>query len=176
MTPGNRLWGGVRAAFQKPGSGAVTAEAVREIMADIDAHGDMTGAIPEKRVANLPARTVLSGVPAVGFPPLLPGFRAIREFCVWAKAHDIRVLATFPNLCHRSEYDAPAAKKMPVQFHELYGSLGVPVLGDVSESLLQEEQMFDTNYHPLRSAAIARTQRLLVHLLPYLPPAAAGAR
>jgi hypothetical protein len=28
--------------------------------------------------------------------------------------------------------------------------------------------MFDTQYHPLRAAAIARTQRLLVHLSPYL--------
>ena len=137
-------------------------------MADIDAHGDMTGAVPEKRVANLPARTILSRVPAVGFPPSPPGFRAIREFCAWAKANDVRVLATFPNVCHRPEYDAPAAKKMPVQFREFYGSLGVPVLGELSESMLPEEQMFDTNYHPLRSAAIARTQRLLVHLAPHL--------
>ncbi len=104
----------------------------------------------------------------IGFPLSPSGFRAIREFCVWAKTNDIRVLATFPNLCHRPEYDAPEAKRMPAQFHEFYGSLGVPVLGEVSESMLPEEQMFDTNYHPLRTAAIARTQRLLVHLAPHL--------
>ncbi len=168
MTPSDRLWDGVRAVFRKPVPDAATQSSIREILHDIDAHGDQTCAVPEKRPAQSPARTMLSGIPAVGFPPSPPGFRAIREFCAWAKANDVRVLSTFPNLCHRPEYDAPAAKKMPVQFREFYGSLGVPVLGELSESMLPEVQMFDTNYHPLRSAAVARTQRLLVHLAPHL--------
>ena len=168
MTPSDRLWDGVRAVFRKPVADAATQSSIREILHDIDAHGDQTCAVPGKRPAHSPARTMLSGIPARGFPPSPPGFRAIREFCVWAKANDIRVLATFPNLCRRPEYDEPEAKKMPVQFREFYGSLGVPVLGELSESMLPEEQMFDTMYHPLRSAAIARTQRLLVHLAPHL--------
>ena len=45
-------------------------------------------------------------------------------------------------------------------------------VGELSESMLPEDQMFDTNYHPMRTAAIARTQRLLVHLAPHLRPAA----
>jgi hypothetical protein len=96
------------------------------------------------------------------------GLEPIREFSAWAKANNIRVLATFPTTCHRPEYDLPAAQKMPVQFHGFYEAMGIPVLGDVSEAMLPEEQMFDSMYHPMREAALARTRRLLVHLAPFL--------
>jgi hypothetical protein len=168
VTPGERLWDGVRSVFRKAAPDAKAEDFIREMLADIDDHGDQTGAIPERRPEQSPGRTAPSGILANGFPPSPPGFRAIREFCAWAKANDIRVVATFPNLCRRPEYEAAAAKKAPAQFHEFYGSLGVPVLGGLSESLLPEEQMFDTNYHPMRAAAIARTQRLIVHLMPHL--------
>ena len=170
LTPGKRLWSGVRAVFQKPELDAKAQAYIRELMANINSHGDQTNALPDKRPGHVSARSMLSPIPAYGFPSSLPGAPAIREFCAWAKTNHIRVLATFPNICHRPEYDQPAAKIMPVQFHEFYESMGVPVLGDFSESVLPEEQMFDTVYHPLHSAAIGRTRRLLVHLAPFLNP------
>lgn len=171
LTPADRLWGGLRAVFQKPKQDAAAAEFIRNMLAEINSHGDHTGAVPAKRPEHSANRSAVTYVPAYGFPPSPRGFTAIGEFCEWAKANNVRVLATFPNICHRPEYDSPAARQMPAQFRALYGALGVPVLGDLSESMLPEEQMFDTYYHPLRSAALARTQRLLVHLAPYLSPA-----
>ena len=170
LTPGDRLWSGLCAVFQKPKQDAVTEKFIRDVLADINSHGDQTSALPERRPEHSAVRSMLSSVPAYGFPPSPPGFPPVREFCAWAKANNVRVLATFPNTCHRPEYDLPAAQQMPVQFRAFYGSMGVPVLGEISEAMLPEDQMFDSLYHPLRSAAIERTRRLLVHLAPYLKP------
>jgi hypothetical protein len=65
---------------------------------------------------------------------------------------------------------------MPAQFRAFYESMRVPVLGDFAESMLPEEQMYDSLYHPLRSAALARSRQLLVHLAQYLKPESGGAR
>ncbi len=172
LTPGDRLWSGLRAVFQTPKQDAASAEFIRTMLAEINAHGDQIGAVESKRPAQSATRSAVCFVPAYGFPPSLPGFPAIAEFCAWAKVNRVRVLATFPNICHRSEYDTPVAQQMPAQFRALYAPLGVPVLGDLAEAMIPEEQMFDTYYHPLRAAALERTRRLLVHLAPHLqkPP------
>lgn len=168
MTPRDRFWSGLRAVFQKPVQDPIAVAGIRELVSTINSHGDQTHAVPERRLAQNERRRLVSSIPALGFPPSVPGFQPIREFCTWAKGNNVRVLATFPNICHRPEYDLPAAKQMPAQFRAFFESIGVPVLGDLSESMLPEEEMFDTYYHPLRSAAIRRTQRLLVHLAPHL--------
>lgn len=176
LTPGVRLWNGVRAIFQKQEQDPKTVEFIRGVLANINSHGDQTSARPETRPAHAAVRTMVSSIPAYGFPPAPPGFPPIREFCEWARANQIRVLATFPNICHVPEYDRPPAKKMPAQFRAFYESVGVPVLGDFAESMLPEEQMYDSLYHPMRSAALARTRQLLVHLAPYLTPGSRGTR
>ena len=170
LTPRERLWNGLRAAFQKPQPDTITPAYIRDLVAAINSHGDQTNALPETRPEHCESRRFFCSIPANGFPPSPPGFQPIREFCEWAKSHHVRVLATFPNICHLPEYDQPAAKKMPAQFRAMFASVDVPVLGDISESMLPEEQMFDTYYHPLRSAALDRTRRLLVHLAPFLTP------
>lgn len=170
LTPGDRLWAGLRAVFQKPKQNPATLKFIRDVLANINSHGDQTSAVPETRPAHVAVRTMVSFIPAYGFPPSPPGFPPIREFCVWARANNVRVLATFPSICQVPEYDRPAAKKMPAQFRAFYESMGVPVLGSFSESVLPEEQMFDSLYHPLRSAALAHTRQLLVRLAPYLTP------
>jgi hypothetical protein len=168
LTPGDRLWSGVRAVFQKPKDDEGTAAVVRSALAGINGHGDRTNALPERRPEHSAARSTLINIPAYGFPPSPPGFVPIQEFCAWAKANSIRVLATFPNTCHRPEYDLPAAQQMPAQFRAFYSSMEVPVLGKLSEAMLPEDQMFDSAYHPMQDAAIERTRRLLVHLAPFL--------
>ena len=170
LTPSDRLWSGLSAVFRKPGQNAATAKFIRDVLADINSHGDQTSAVPGKRPGHSAVRSMLSYIPASGFPPSPAGLPPIREFCTWAKANNVRVLATFPNISHRSEYDLPAAKQMPVQFRAFFEPMGVPVLGDLSESMLPEEQMFDSLYHPMREFALARTRRLLIHLAPHLKP------
>jgi hypothetical protein len=176
LTSADRLWTGLRAVFQKPVQSAATVAFIREVLAGINSHGDQTNALPERRPADSAVRSMLTSIPAYGFPASVPGFPPIREFCAWAKANHVRVLATFPNTTHRPEYDLPAAKQMPVQFRAFYESLGVPVLGDISEAMLPEEQMFDSLYHPMREFALERTRRLLGHLAPYLMLPPDGAR
>jgi hypothetical protein len=168
LTPGERFWSGLAAVFRKPKVDPAQVEIIRGALANITSYGDQKTALRELRPEHSPARTTLSYIPAYGFPPSPAGFPAIREFTAWARANHIRVLATYPNITHLPEYDLPAAKHVPAQFHALYESVGVPVLGDISESMLPEEEMNDTLYHPLYSAAIERTHRLLVHLAPYL--------
>lgn len=168
LTPATRLWNGVLAVFMKPKPGAAAMEMTRQMLADITSHGDQIGALPSKRPATFPTRTIVSHPLAYGLPDAPPGFPPIREFCEWARARNITVLATFPNICHRPEYDLPAAQKAPRQLREFYTSLGVPVLGDAAEAMLPEEKIFDSLYHPMREFALERTRRLLVHLAPFL--------
>lgn len=170
VTPGDRLWGGVQAVFRKPQPKPAATAFQDEMLGNISSHGDQIGAVPAKRAEIMPTRTLLSPVLAYGLPDSPPGFPAIREFCEWARKNDVRVLATFPNICHRPDYDLPAAQKAPAQLRRFFESIGVPLLGEVSESLLPEEQIFDTMYHPMRDAALARTKRLLLHLAPHLKP------
>ena len=170
LTPRKRLWAGLLAVFQRPGPDAKSEAFTREVLKDINDYGDQTSAVPEKRAATSSTRTLLSHILAYGLPPEPAGFQPIREFCQWARANRIRVVATFPNVCHRPEYDLPAAARTPGQLRAFYDSLGVPLLGDVSESILPESDIFDTMYHPMREAALARTRRLLVHLAPHLKP------
>ena len=176
LTPGDRLWGGVRAVFAKPKQDEAAAGFIRSVLEGINSHGDQTNAVPERRPEHSAARSMLCYIAAYGFSPSPAGLQPIREFCEWAKANNIRVLATFPTTCHRPEYDLPAAQQMPVQFRAFYAAMGVPVLGELSEAMLPEEQMFDTMYHPMRDAALERTRRLLVHLAPYLKPVPDEAR
>ena len=172
LTPTERLLMGVRTAFQKPVQSEAAAAFIHGILAAINSHGDQTNAVPERRPAEAPVRSMATFIPRYGFPPSVPGLPPIRAFCAWAKANNIRVLATFPNTTRRPEYDLPEGTRMPAQFRAFYGEMGVPVVGELSEAMLPEDQMFDSFYHPMRSAALERTRRLLPHLAPLLkaPP------
>jgi hypothetical protein len=170
LTSTDRLWMGARAVFQKPVRSAATTAFIHEILSAINSHGDQTNAVPERRPADSAVRSMVTFIPRYGFPPSVPGLPPIRAFCAWAKANNIRVLATFPNTTHRPEYDLPEGTRMPAQFRAFYEPMGVPVVGELSEAMLPEDQMFDSFYHPMRSAALERTRKLLVHLAPYLKP------
>ena len=176
LTPSDHLWRGLRAVFSAPKPDAAASASTTEILANMNSHGDQLGNVPAKRPANPAVRTVVCGALAYGMPESPPGFPPIREFCEWARRNNIRVLATFPNICQRPEYDLPPAKKTPQRLREFFDSIGVPMLGDAAEAMLPEEQMFDSPYHPLHAEAIARTERLLLHLSPYLKPPPADAR
>ncbi len=168
LTSTDRLWMGARAVFQKPVQSEATAAFIHGMLEAINSHGDQTNAVPERRPAEAAMRSMATFIPRYGFPPSVPGFPPIREFAAWAKANNIRVLATFPNTTHRPEYDLPEGTRMPGQFRAYYEAMGVPVIGELSEAMLPEDQMFDSFYHPMRSAALERTRRLLPHLAPYL--------
>lgn len=95
-------------------------------------------------------------------------FVAYIDFCQWAKANHVTVLATYPNLIYQPEYDQPTAQAELKVVKDFYASQGVPVLGTPREAMFPEDQFYDTVYHLLHSAAIERTNRLIPHLKPYL--------
>ncbi len=142
----------------------------------ISPRGDQLGAVRETRTEQDANNVGTSISLSEGLSDAPVGFPVLREFCTWARSNGIRVLATFPNVAHKPEYDLPAAEKAPRQIRKFFESIEVPVLGDARESILPANDFFDTTYHLMHPAAIVRTQRLLVHLAPYLTPQPAGAR
>ena len=96
------------------------------------------------------------------------GFAHIAAFCAWARTNQVRVLATFPNLCDRPEYHQPPAQKSARIIRDTYVRLGVPVVGDYTDALLPSTQFYDTIYHLTTESARARSERLARQLAPYL--------
>ena len=70
------------------------------------------------------------------------GFEIIASFCEWARTNHIRVLATFPNVCQRPEYYLPPAQRTAKTIGNFFAGLGVPMLGDYTESVLPPDQFF----------------------------------
>jgi hypothetical protein len=103
--------------------------------------------------------------PLLAGPPARP---LIADFCDWARAHQIRVLAAFPNLCDQPEYHGAAAEQNVKLIRELFASLQVPVIGDYTDSLRPADEFFDTTSHLTEEAMLSRTRRLTEQLKPYL--------
>jgi hypothetical protein len=167
LASGKRIWSGVLARFGKVKRDA-DENFLRHLSTDMNRNGDYTGGTPDKRPAVAAERETVCVPLTRGLPASPQGFPAIREFCEWARGGKITVLATFPNILRRPEYDSPAAERTLRQISDFYASLGVPLLGTAREAMFPEEQMLDTYYHPLRPVAIERTRSLLIHLAPYL--------
>jgi len=173
QTPGSRILRGLRSIFAKP-KPVPASQVFRS--ENISLLGDQLGCTREARPPHFADRIGASGALANGLPAEPAGFPAFRDFCAWARANHIRVLATFPNIAHVPEYDLPSAEKAPQKIRDFFKSMDVPVLGEARDAFLPKDEFFDTLYHPLHEAAIARTRRLLVHLAPYLTPKPASVR
>lgn len=169
QTPGRQLMGGVKNLFRSTGSHAPPRSSGAPLLGDMNRNGDSIGALLENRPLVVPSRNAASKLLALGLPDSPSGFAPIREFCEWARAKNITVIATFPTIFHHPSYDLPKAEKAPRQITEFYKSLGVPIIGSARGAMMSEDQMFDTNYHPLRPAAIGHTRRLAALLIPILP-------
>lgn len=135
----------------------------------INAYGDETGNPASERLlhaTNLDIRStvLVNGLSsASGF-----GFDRIREFARWAKAHQVKVLATFPNIMQRAEYDGPKADAAFKTITDFYAELGIPVVGTARDAMMPPDDYFDTYYHLTREAAARRSERLAPALKPYL--------
>jgi hypothetical protein len=103
-----------------------------------------------------------------GMPPEPKSFPLLRDFCNWAKAHHVRVLATFPNVCDIPEYHTALAQQTADRIEKFFGSINVPVLGKYTDSVLPEDHFYDTIYHMTEEAAKTRTERLATQVVPYL--------
>jgi hypothetical protein len=103
-----------------------------------------------------------------GLPEHPQGFDTIAAFCARARTNHIRVLATFPNLCDRPSYHTEVAQRSAKTILDFFARIGVPVVGEYTDTLLPEEQFLDTMYHTTEEVALKRTQRLAQKLKPVL--------
>ena len=101
---------------------------------------------------------------ARGMPEHPEGFSVLTSFCAWARTNQVRILATYPNICDQPGYHEQTAKQVAQTIKDFFSRLNVPVIGDYTDALLPRDQSFDTNYHPTEEAALARTQRLIPKL------------
>lgn len=133
----------------------------------IDAWGDETGNTvvdarkPESTEIVAPLITGIASTDA-------PGFDAVRRFIAWARAHNVAVLATFPAIVQRPGYDGANAREAEGKITDFYKGLGVPVVGTAPDAMFPPDQFFEMPYHLTRDGAVARTEKLVPALKPYL--------
>lgn len=135
----------------------------------INEFGDLFGVTQDLRPAGQPCLASSSRILAVqGVSLKSRGFSILADFIGWARQNRIRVLATFPSICHRQEYESPAARRVIHDIEDFYVSQGVPVVGTAEEAMLPADLCFDTFYHSTEKGAEERTLRLLTYLEPIL--------
>jgi hypothetical protein len=135
----------------------------------MDDHGDMIGHTAARRPAVAVDRDQrVCEVLQKGISPHAEGFELISEFRRWAKANRVRVMAGFPNMIHRKEYDSCMADNVESQLKEYFLKEGIDVVGGMREVLLPQVDFFDTIYHPTEEAAIIRSKNLAFQLRPLI--------
>jgi hypothetical protein len=130
----------------------------------LNMYGDQLGNDATNRPANVPGLYKRDGVLARGLPKGLPAFESIKEFMSWARANQVRVFATYPNVMDNPGYKTALAQKALQRIRDAYAELQVPMIGSFEESLMPASAFLDTYYHLTREGARERTERLIPHL------------
>ena len=143
---------------------------------NLNAFGDQIGHPAANRPPDSAYKNQCSIPLAHGLSAHPKGFPDFQLFIQWAKQNRIRVLATFPSICHRPEYDLVPAQETSRDLQRFFEAEGVQVLGDAREGMLPSDQMFDTMYHPTDDGQREHTRRLLVHLAPLLQASSSQAQ
>ena len=130
----------------------------------LNAYGDQLGNEPANRPRNAANRYGRDGVLAHGLLKGMPAFENVREFVGWARANDVKVFATYPNILNHPIYDGAAAQGGLQRIRNAYAELEVPMIGSFEESLMPPSAFLDTFYHLTREGARERTERLIPHI------------
>ena len=145
----------------------VRGEAERTVQTSFNQHGDHQGHSRTRRTS-ADVHQVASSVPPVlgKLETSLHAdcWRQVAGFTEWCRRHDIQVLATFPSLAHRPEYDSPEVRKILNRLADNYRSLGITVLGNPADTIWPEDEFYDTNYHLTEEAREKRTNLLVEQL------------
>ena len=135
----------------------------------LDDHGDMTGHRAELRPTVAVDRDQrVCEVLQKGISADAEGFELMSEFKRWAKDNRVRVMAGFPNMIHRKEYDAGMADNVEAHLKQYFLKEGIYVVGGMREVLLPQVDFFDTIYHPTEEASINRSRHLALKLRPLI--------
>ncbi len=101
-----------------------------------------------------------------------PGWARIASFADWCRAHDIRLLATFPATIDFAVYHERRSRQAQAAAVEGYAALGIPTIGTPADFFYPSSHFFDTGYHLDADGADLRTEMLAEKLRPILatPP------
>jgi hypothetical protein len=92
------------------------------------------------------------------------GFELISEFNKWAKANRVKVLAGFPSMVDRKEYDSNRVEIVENVLRDFYFDQRIYVIGYLRDSLVSKKEFYDTIYHP----TVEASQRMSMILANYL--------
>lgn len=131
--------------------------------------GDMTGHMAARRPAIAEDRDRrVCEVLRKGISLSEEGFDLISEFKLWADSNHVRVLAGFPCMAHRISYDSAMIDSVEIQLKKFYADRGITVVGTLRESLMPQDDLFDTIYHPTEETSLRISRRLASGLRPIL--------
>lgn len=135
----------------------------------LDDHGDMTGHLAVQRPAIAEDRDHrICEALVKGISLEEEGFELISEFRRWAQVNRVRVMAGFPCMVDRKEYDSAKVESVEKQLHKYYKNEEIYVVGGIREVLLPQFDFFDTIYHTTEEASITRSRNLALQLRPLI--------
>jgi hypothetical protein len=134
---------------------------------DLNAFGDFLKNREQDRPVGLAAVDKLCPALLTGIQPETQAWAKLRNFFQWAREHQIRVLASFPSLLRRSEYETPVAREVFRTVQEFYRAEGVPLVGTPGDFTYDRSLFFDSYYHLTDVGAARRTEDVWRRLAPY---------
>jgi len=106
----------------------------------------------------------------ISIRPDAEGPKAIASFIEWARAHRVKVVATWPNTIYFSAYGSASGF---VGITNFYKELGVPVIGRPQDAMYPTDLFHDTQYHLNAKGIVQRTTDMIamINANPWLLPA-----
>ena len=153
MTPLDRIGKGLKNQWVKEKLSAASEYNTYDVVW-LDDHGDMTGHDASRRPALAEDRDQRICEPLIkGISLEEEGFILISEFNQWAKANRVKVLAGFPSMVNRKEYDSNRIETVEGTLKSFYFDHRIDVLGCLRDSLLSQIEFYDTIYHPTEESS-----------------------
>lgn len=166
MTPMSRLLYGIKGRWAPVVLSADSHYSPYRIDA-LDSHGDMTGHREELRPAHAEDRDLrVCEVICRDLNLDEVGFSLLKDFHKWAKIKGVRVVAGYPNMVHRIEYDTAVTDKVDRKIRSFFEAMGVVVVGSIRDAMMSNNHFFDTIYHPTEEASVRRSEQLVMQLRP----------
>jgi hypothetical protein len=164
MTPLDRIGKGIKSQWVKENLSPASDYNPYDVVW-LDDHGDMTGHHASRRPALAEDRDLRICEPFIrGISLEEEGFELISEFNKWAKANRVKVLAGFPSMVDRKEYDSNRVEIVENVLRDFYFDQRIYVIGYLRDSLVSKKEFYDTIYHP----TVEASQRMSMILANYL--------
>jgi hypothetical protein len=95
-------------------------------------------------------------------------WRLLHDFSVWCKAHQITILAAYPNTIDDPSFHTDLGRRNLARIRKRFASIGVPMVGNGCEALRPRDDFYDSNYHLTEEGQKKRTDDFIALLHPFL--------